>query len=61
MNAHGKEDGSVSETRITVSQAEEKPNYQKTAAALLERCREFYQDPENEKAFQEWKAGKDRK
>ena len=61
MNAHGKEDGSVSETRITVSQAEEKPNYQKTAAALLERCREFYQDPENEKAFQEWKAGKDKK
>ena len=49
------------EVRITVSQAEEKPNYQKTAAALLERCREFYQDPENEKAFQEWKAGKDRK
>ena len=61
MNAHGKEDGSVSETRITVSQAKDKPNYQKTAAALLERCREFYQDPENEKAFQEWKAGKDRK
>lgn len=61
MNAHGKEDGGVSETRITVSQAAEKPNYQKTAAALLERCREFYQNPENEKAFQEWKAGKDRK
>jgi hypothetical protein len=61
MNAHGKEDGSVNEIRITVSQAEEKPNYQKTAAALLERCQEFYQDPENEKAFQEWKAGKDRK
>ena len=61
MNAHGKEDGSVSEMRITVRQAEEKPNYQKTAAELLKRCREFYQDPENEKAFQEWKAGKDRK
>lgn len=61
MNAHGKEDGGVSETRITVSQATDKPNYQKTAAALLERCREFYQNPENEKAFQEWKAGKDRK
>ena len=61
MNAHGKEDGGVSETRITVSQAAEKPNYQKKAAELLKRCREFYQDPENEKAFQEWKAGKDRK
>lgn len=61
MNAHGKEDGGVSETRITVSQAKDKPKYQKTAAELLERCREFYQNPENEKAFQEWKAGKDRK
>ena len=61
MNAHGKEDGSVNETRITVSQAKDKPNYQKTAAELLKRCREFYQNPENEKAFQEWKAGKDRK
>ena len=44
-----------------MSQAKEKPNYQKKAAELLKRCREFYQDPENEKAFQEWKAGKDRK
>ena len=61
MNAHGKEDGYVSEMRITVSQAEEKPNYQKTAAELLKRCREFYQDPENERAFLEWKAGKDKK
>ena len=60
MNAHGKEDGGVSETRITVSQAKDKPNYQKTAAALLERCREFYQDPENERAFLEWKAGKEK-
>ena len=47
--------------RITARQAEEKPNYQKTAAELLKRCREFYQDPENEKAFLEWKAGKDKK
>ena len=61
MNAHGKEDGNVSETRITVSQAMEKLNYQKTAAELLERCREFYQNPENERAFLEWKAGKDKK
>ena len=61
MNAHGKEDDSVNETRITVRQAEEKPNYQKTAAELLKRCREFYQDPENERAFLEWKAGKDKK
>ena len=41
--------------------AEEKPKYTKTAAALLERCRQFYQDPENERAFLEWKAGKEAK
>ncbi|MBO7663442.1 MAG: hypothetical protein J6U01_08720 [Clostridia bacterium] len=51
----------MSETRITVSQAKDKPNYQKTAAELLKRCREFYQNPENERAFLEWKAGKDKK
>ena len=34
--------------------AEEKPKYTKTAAALLERCREFYGNPENEKEFREW-------
>jgi hypothetical protein len=28
---------------------------------LLKRCREFYQNPENERAFQEWKAGKEAK
>ena len=27
-------------------------------AALLARAREFFQDPENERAYQEWKAGK---
>ena len=59
MNANRKGQDAVSEMRITVSRAEEKPNMQKTAAALLERCREFYLDPENEKAFLEWKAGKD--
>ena len=40
---------------ITAERVKEKPKYSRTAAALLERCREFYQDPENEKAFQEWK------
>ena len=51
----------MTEIRITARTSGKKPDYRKTAAALLERCREFYQDPENEKAFQEWKAGKDRK
>lgn len=42
----------------TVRTADRKPNYQKTAPQLLARCREFFKDPENEKEFQEWKAGK---
>ena len=46
----------MDELRITARTVKEKPKYKKTAAALLARCREFYQDPENEKAFQEWKA-----
>lgn len=50
------ENGMAEELAITARTAKTKPNYQKTAAALLERCRAFYQDPENEKAFQEWKA-----
>lgn len=48
----------MTEIRISVRTATEKPNYRRTAAALLERCREFYQDPENEKAYQEWKEQK---
>ena len=40
---------------VTIRTAEEKPKYKKTAAELLERCRAFYKDPENERAFQEWK------
>ena len=47
------------EMRITARASGKQPEYQKTAAALLERCRAFYQDPENERAYQEWKAGKD--
>lgn len=46
------------EMRILATEAKTKPDYTKTAPALLERCREFYRDPENEKAFQEWKAGR---
>ena len=43
---------------VTEKTAEERieAGRRKTAAELLERCREFYRDPENERAFQEWKA-----
>ena len=51
----------MEQMRITVRTAAEKPNYKKTAAELLQRCREFYTDPENERAFLEWKAGKAQK
>ena len=52
----------MNEMRIAaVTTAKEKPKYRKTAAELLSRCRGFYTDPENEKAFQEWKAQKDAK
>ena len=49
----------MTEIRISARTAETKPKYKKTAAELLGRCRMFYQDPENERAYQEWKAGKD--
>ena len=51
----------MSEMRITVSVAGEKPPKPKMTAALLKRCREFYDDPENERAYQEWKAAKEKK
>jgi cytochrome c-type biogenesis protein CcmE len=49
----------MTELRITARSSGKKPNYKKTAAQMLARCREFYQDPENERAYQEWKARKE--
>lgn len=48
----------MTETTIRATASTEKPNYKKTAAEILQRCRAFYQDPENERAFREWKDGK---
>ena len=56
MSVNGKEGARVKETRISATRAKTKPKYRAGAAALLERCRAFYEDPENEKAFREWKA-----
>lgn len=42
------------ETKISAVRVKEKPKYDILAAELLERCRGFYRDPENEKAYQEW-------
>jgi hypothetical protein len=46
----------MDQLRINAREAKTKPNYRTHAAELLNWCREFYQDPENEKAYQEWKA-----
>lgn len=46
----------MTELTVTARGSGKAPNYKKTAAELLQRCREFYQDPENERAYQEWKA-----
>ena len=45
----------MDQLRISAREAKTKPNYRTHAAELLNWCREFYQDPENEKAYQEWK------
>lgn len=45
----------MNEMRITARSSGQAPKYDKAASALLELCREFYQDPENERAYQEWK------
>ena len=49
------------EIQVTARESGKAPDYTKTAARLLKRCREFYQDPENVKAFEEWKAKRDAK
>ena len=46
----------VSTVRTTV-----KPKYGATASALLTAMRAFYEDAENERAFQEWKAEREKK
>ena len=51
----------MSRETISAVMVKKKPDYQKTAAELLERCRAFYQDEENERAFQEWKAQRTKK
>lgn len=58
MNADRKDANRGMEMTISARKAETKPKYQITAAELLKRCREFYNDPENERAFREWKEQK---
>ena len=61
MNAHGKDGKTLTDITATVQESGTKPNFKKTAAELLRLCREFYQDPDNERAFREWMAGTEEK
>ena len=52
------ERGACSMTQMTleVTQTIRRPDYRKSAGMILTACRDFYNKPENEKAFREWKA-----
>lgn len=56
MNADERGRSSVEEMPITLETENTKINYQKTSGELLMLCRAFYEKPENEEAFREWKA-----
>ena len=55
MSADRKEDDFMNGITITVTKATTVPQYGRMAAGLLAAARNFYQDPENERAFLEWK------
>lgn len=38
-----------------------KPDNRKTAKKLLAECRMFFSEPENERMYLEWKAGRNKK
>ena len=40
---------------VTGAMVRKKPEYRSGAGILLEAVERFFEDPENEKAFQEWK------
>lgn len=45
----------MKEMTISTERAAARPKYDLLARALIQKCREFFNDPENEKAYQEWK------
>lgn len=49
------EGNSMNDMRVIQEKSEKKPDYRKTAAGLLEACRAFYREPENEEAYTAWK------
>lgn len=61
MNANVKDGKTLIGFSVSVTVSGKKPDFRKTAAELLRLCREFYQNPENERAFQEWKREREEK
>ena len=51
----------MSKMTISTERATTRPKYDILASAVLERCRMFFEDPENEKAFREWKEEQKKK
>lgn len=45
-------------TVSAVTMCAEEPKYDILAEIILKECREFYEDPENVRAFEAWKAGR---
>lgn len=50
----------MSDMKIEAVYTGQKPDYMPLARHLLDRIIAFYKDPENERAFQEWKAKRER-
>lgn len=44
----------MSEMRISAERAATRPKYDLLSSAVLERCRKFFENEENERAYQEW-------
>ena len=43
---------------VSCETARTEPDYQKTAAMLLNACRMFFREPENEQTYLDWKNGR---
>ena len=61
MNANGKDGRSMTTMTISAERAAVQPKRDILAAAVLERARAWFENEENERAYQEWKAGMEAK
>lgn len=61
MNAQGRGREYVNEMPVILETSNSRPEYRKTSGMLLTALRAFYNKPENEEAYQEWKARKEGK